>query len=180
MKKSGCILIFLLSFHFGAWAANGQAKPLEYGKLASQLMHNFSRRMAVEKGLKPLTSGGGMMREIYSLSVGYTTCGNVNVEEARALLVSCVEDFADTINKNRQLRPYLHDYPFPPKSIELSIIFEKPNHDYVDAEYVVNVLLLKGTVHYSYYDHEKNGYDHSRSSKEPYEEALRLVKEKGN
>lgn len=53
----------------------------------------------------------------------------MNLEEARRLYVEVVEDFLNRINNNKEIRSYLHDYPFTIKNLDLMIHFSEDTND---------------------------------------------------
>ena len=43
------------------------------------------------------------------------------IEAFRSLLLYAVEEYLAAINGNEEVRPYLHNYPFTPNNVEISI-----------------------------------------------------------
>ena len=101
----------------------------------------------------------------------------LDVEQTRVLFVNCAEEMLKRYNQSEKIRPYLDHYPFDENDIELSISFNKKSGQEISNEYVAHVFLVNGNVCYSYYDFDKKRLE--RRHKEPYQEALKKVKEAG-
>ncbi|NRA89800.1 MAG: hypothetical protein HRU43_01490, partial [Simkaniaceae bacterium] len=90
------------------------------------------------------------------------------IDEARKLLVSCVEDYLAEINNNQKLRPHLSHYPFSDKGIQFGIGFHARDDDAIR-----HIFLLNGNVCYSSTKEGEGALE--RKHKETYEEAKEKV-----
>jgi len=73
---------------------------------------------------------------------------------------------------NTSIRPYLHDYPFTWRNIELKISFYDQNGRSIPGK-LAYITTVNGIVYYLSYDKITEGLVDMHE--EPYEEALRLV-----
>lgn len=123
--------------------------------------------------------GASAMDGVEELSLDFASSKELTIDEARRLLVSCVEIFLGNINSDKKLRLVLMEYPFPPSRISLAIGIR---NDMGDSERVPGVLmacrLFKGIVRYEtikeptfFISADKVFVIHS----ETYEEAKRIV-----
>ena len=61
------------------------------------------------------------------MSMGFNYYKVIDIDEARRLLVYCAEEYLTAINGDEKVRPYLHNYPFTAKNIEIEIVFRNPD-----------------------------------------------------
>jgi len=113
--------------------------------------------------------GGTLQDKIRVILVGVeskkTDC---TVDEARELLVNCVEEYLTEVNKNEKLRPHLCHYPFTNNEIRFRVGFSARNDDAVHL-----VSIIKGHVYYSSAKEGQVGL--VRKYDETYEEAKEKV-----
>ena len=150
-----------------------------YCKLSNKIVSDYSRELAKEKGLFLSGSGGAMMDDIKKINVIYTSFTALNVERARQLYIEVTEEYLKRINQNEKIRPYLHNYPFRFDNLDLRISFKDENNKRQSGGNVA--LIFKGRNHDLYYE----GYDLEKDDfyslhREPYEEALKIVRKEVN
>lgn len=142
---------------------------------AHDVMYSYSSKMR-KLGFSPELSGGAMIDDIQKINLGYITNKNLNLEQARLTYIERAEDLLAQVNSNEEIRPYLRNYPFQSKNIFLSIVFEKPNGDYVDPPNIAYIFnTTKGNVIYYIYDMQKEQIE--CIYEESYDEALRIYRE---
>ena len=120
LKISPFFLSFL--FMFGC----SQPDPYNYSHIARQITKQTILQLKKEKGLIAAGTGGGMMGDIYNMGISFDYFHPVNLKEARKLLVYVCQTYLHNINSNKEVRPYLHTYPFPVKNIEIRIWLLNP------------------------------------------------------
>jgi len=98
-----------------------QEKVPEYEKIANRITHQVAAKLKKEKDLQPVGTGGGMMHDIYMMALSFDYEKEVDLSKARELLVYVVDNYLSAINSNEEVRPYLHDYPFTAKNIQIRI-----------------------------------------------------------
>lgn len=153
-----------------------QPKEPQYCKYANKITNAFRHSVKEKYHLVPTSYGGSFMGNISVISQMYSVYDKkYDVDEARALLVNCTQEYLNQINQDEKIKPYLSHVPFSENGLEFSIYFHKARFEYVDSEFVAGAILINGELHYSSYDHEKKKFvDVHRES---YEEAVRIVKE---
>ena len=113
------------------------------------------------------------MDDIKLMSMGFNYYKVIDIDEARRLLVYCAEEYLTAINGDEKVRPYLHNYPFTAKNIEIDIYFYKPNGSDVAPNEISIAGANEGRVTYSIDDLEKHTL--IRIRRETYEEAFKIV-----
>jgi hypothetical protein len=144
-----------------------------YEKIADAITNKTAEKFKREKALYLIGIGGGMMDDIKMMSMDFNYYREVDFDAARALLVYCVEEYLAAINGSEEVRPYLHNYPFTAKNIEIRLYFYKPNGRDLPLGKLSIASAIKGTVKYKV--DNPNGYTLDTVRTETYEEALQIV-----
>lgn len=121
------------------------------------------------------SKGGCYLNDVEQIHIGYELQGYMNIEEARCLYVKEAEYFIYMINSDKQIRPYLHNFPVTIDNINLVINFSAQNHQFVSPPFVAYISAVKGKLDYAIDNKEANRLETIHV--EPYEEAVRIVKE---
>lgn len=103
---------------------------IEKIELASEIRQKVALQLKKEKGLVPVGIGSGMMDQIRMLALSFDYYKPVTIEEGRELLIAALNTFVDAVNAEERIHPYLQNYPFTPKNIEIRIfIFREGRKD---------------------------------------------------
>ena len=120
------VLLFL--FVFMAVGCQKQYTPSTKEQLANEVTRRVAVQLKKERDLYPIGSGGRMMDQIKMLALSFDYYKDIGIEGGRELLVASVDEFVAAVNGNEQIRPYLGNYPFESKNIEIRIFLRNPDH----------------------------------------------------
>lgn len=166
--------VFLFLFLFFQVACYSSDKV----DLSYKIMNSYAAKQKKERNLRLSCIGGSWPTDIHVLDVDFDTNLYVDVPQARKLIVPCIKEFLDQINSDKQIRPYLHDYPSTVKNIGLGISFSnKKTGRCITYPYIAYVFTLKGKIYYNYYSNSEAWTPLEDAHEESYEEALRIVQE---
>ena len=98
--------------------------PIGYEEMSNALTTVAGRKLKKEKNLCPF-GFGGQGNKVLRLCFCYYQM--VNMKEARELLVYAVNEFLEIVNNNQDVKPYLHNWPFTEKNIDIVIYFYLPS-----------------------------------------------------
>lgn len=143
----------------------------KYSHLAYKIIEEHSNQQR-KMGFTLFGSGGSWTTDFKTISLDYISKLELDVPKARKLYIQSVQDLIERFNSNREVRPFLHDYPFTYNNIDITLNFyirDPKSGKYRDSY----VSMLKGKVFYDVHRDQKPGYD--TFYEEPYEEAVRLV-----
>jgi len=154
--------------------------------------------MRKEYGLICIGSGGRMPKDVEEISMDFNLYQRTTIEEARELMVKVREKLVDKVNAHEKIRPFLREYPFTWSGADISIAFHKPHSDsyYLDGSVAFVCPARDGKIAYQGAELRKQklvdiiGLDGNVERvgevvedevfipllREPYEEALRIVK----
>ncbi len=172
-KKIVKFVLLTLFFIFMINPINSKegAKPRIY--YADEVTRNFANQVEKKFELYCIGSGGSMPYDIREISIKFIAYRRATIEEARELEVKVTESFINAINSHENIRPYLREYPFNNKRVEVSISFCK--YDYVGYKdgSVSHVFQTRNKIFYNGEDPLTEQLYHLEE--EPYEEALKIV-----
>jgi hypothetical protein len=166
--------LFLIGVLLSMCSCNdSKNKDLDYTEIANKITFQFAKKMQKSKNLMFAGWGGAMMRDIQTMNVSFNYYVPLQVPAARKLVVECVQEYLKDINANEEVRPYLRNYPFTEKNVTLAIFLYEKNGDdsfHPNLRYVTSSI---GNIRYC----SHNGKEFIDLLKEPYEEALKILKE---
>lgn len=126
-----------------------------------------------ELGLIPSGFGGRTMHQVEMLCLAFDCHQPLDIETGRRLLIAAVEKFAAEVNANEAIRPYLGNYPFSPKNIEIRIFIQNRNSRDFEPEKLCVVKAIQGVLEYEIDDIKTNNF--KTIYEETYEEALQKL-----
>jgi hypothetical protein len=144
-----------------------------YIKYAKEIMNPFIEDCEKKYHLDCIGTGGRFANNVAKIEICFIAYRKGTIEEARTLEVNMTEKILTQINAHEKIRPFLDNYPFEPKNINISVAFRKEdNSRYADGS-VAYVSLIKNKLFYDKED-PKTG-QLVDIMEEPYEEALKTV-----
>lgn len=90
---------------------------------AARFKKEINKQLKEKYNLSIGGTGGGFVDQINTLGMTYEIKGFFTVDEARILMVSCMEEVYEAINADLAIRPFLKNHPFNRQQLELSISF---------------------------------------------------------
>ncbi len=125
-------------------------------------------------------SGGGMPDGIVDmLALSFESYRSLSIEEARPILVDCINTYVNAVNANQELKPYLKNAPFTAKNIEICIFFYTPQKEIVCDPFLCVANSYRGKLIYAT---EEKGQKFGYKSEfiESYEDAVKILAEQKN
>lgn len=121
------------------------------------------------------TGGSSQIGKIKLIILGFEAFGApLTLEEARREIIVINEETLNVLNEDKQLAPYLLEYPLTIDNLELHIYNSLPNRDMVLHPYIHSVSSSGNGILYSTYDANVKPVS---DLKESYNEALKIVLE---
>lgn len=162
------VMLSMCSFLFGC-SFFGHQLP-DYEKIADKITEKTAKKLKEQKNLRLVGTGGKMMNDIQAMNMSFYFYQEVDLKAARKLIVYAINEYLSEINNNKEVRPYLHEYPFTVKNVEIMIFFYKPDRSNLSPEKIYCISSINGMLEY---------YIHSDPSQaiheETYEEALQAI-----
>jgi hypothetical protein len=141
-------------------------------QLAYKLLFSFSKEVKQTDNLFLFGEGGSMMGDIQSFELYFDSPLIPNIEQARELMIRCIDKFYNLLEQMPEIHPYLHEDPFPIKNFNISIHFIY-SAQCTSPSAIDRVSLVKGRICFSEYDQTKK--DSITILRESYEEALQKL-----
>ncbi len=168
--------VFLIAMLFITACQVDVYTPSPKQKLVNKIRNDVALQLQWKvKGLYPCGTGGRMRDQITMLALSFDYFGPMDREKGRKILLLAVEEFTKAINEDENIRPYLNNYPFELKNIEIFIFLRKADRSfYSDGELCI-ISSRNGLLEYEIRDPKA---DHLLTvHKETYKEAVQKVKE---
>jgi hypothetical protein len=175
MKKIAGLLIFIALVVASLCHTKNNFK-IEYSKAdltAYQIQNRITEKLCKRHQMQFIGNSAEMPdNDIRSLGLIFQITRPLSKDEARLILIDCVQEILNAINSNEEIRPYLNSYPFTPKNVEITIfIKDSQARDLFDPDLGV-VHAYKGKLDYITYVKGNKFYKHQSETEETYEEAL--------
>lgn len=142
---------------------------------ADYVTAQFERKMYKEKGLVTIGTGGGgspYHKGLTRLSISFEDYKEVNVAEARRLVIECADRYLADINANEDLKKYLVPNPFTIKNVDIGVLFiNKKTREFVSPPFVSTAKISKGELRYTIHDNELL----KTIKRETYEDAVKIL-----
>lgn len=164
------ICFFLINFRLGYQSPR-------YVKLAHKITDETAEKLKKKKNLSPAGTGGSMMNDVKMMMMAFQFFEVVDMDAARELLVYSTEEYLTNINSNKELRPYLHNYPFTSENVEIVIYFSQPNRGDVPLGNIAVAAVGNGSI--VYYTKCSGPQTLKEFYEEPYQDALKIVASEG-
>jgi len=176
LKASITLIIFaVLSISFST-------EPEMYQGLSDddKMLYGFINRTGkiLEKKyhLRQSATGIGGMDKVWLMCLSFDRYGEpINEQEARKLIINCVDDFLEAVNKDEQLRPFLQDFPFTAKNLELKIFNFNKDQELHYFPSIAIVKDLRGKIGFLTEDPATTCGYHTKKY-ETYDEAVAILK----
>ncbi len=170
MKRFLNFSLFLVMFVsvFGCNSFRDQMP--DYEKIADKITNRTAEKLKKERKLILIGIGGRMMDDIQMMAMSFNYYHEVNLEQARELLIYAINEYLSDINNNQDIRPYLHEYPFTSKNVEIMIFVYGPDRLELPAEKIYCITSRNGVIRY----YTRSDRDHPMC-KETYDEALNEI-----
>jgi hypothetical protein len=143
---------------------------------------NQSNQKLKEEGFDCVYSGILGPTNLRGIIGGFNTINSkyhfASVDKAREFMIEKINEYVKPFNEEKRLRLFMHDFPFTGKNLELSFMFFNDYSTPVQPPFICEVAVKEGTIFYSTWDpiNKELKIFHS----EPYEKALRILKEGQN
>ncbi len=162
------------SFNTQEFDKGSHVRDENYETIANRITKQVALRLRQEKDLRCSGTGGGMMNNVRMMAISFDFFYEVDIKEARKLLIYANTEYLKTINGSKEIRPYLINYPFTPKDIEIMIWLKEPNGNDISFGKITFLSSYDGVFIYKIATGQ-GSYSSEKIHQETYEEALKIV-----
>ncbi len=162
------IAILTMSFSFF------KSKSRDYEDIANEIRAKVGKKLSKKHHMNVIGVGGGMMGSVYMIGLSFQIRHPLEREEARYLIVDCTEELINAVNASEEIRPYLRDYPFTTKNVEIAIFSVQADRKEVFDPYI-RVASIAESKDIYYHTKEPNKIMYKNKYSEPYVEARAKV-----
>ena len=122
-------------------------------ELVDEVLLDHKKWIYKRYGFIPLYKGlGAPCGHVTVIEVCFRRECELSIPETRAMCIICMEDLLTRINASRPLRPFLQKSPFAFKSLQYSLVFDRPKSEQNKAMVQTRVFSVTGCSGKIYYD----------------------------
>lgn len=158
-----------------------KTKPRNHADMAREIRSVVGNKLAKKHKMDVIGVSGGMMGSVYIIGLRFQIHHPMDRNEARERIVDCVEEMLAAVNANEEIRPFLKNFPFTEKNIDIAIFTNYPDgREVFDPD--VRVVSVNKLGYVTYRTEEPNGhlYEYKSVYRELYSEALAKLKDRVN
>lgn len=163
------LIVFLV---ISALISSGYINQDQFNDRAENIAHQIERYIKNETQLSLFCLGSACPNDLERIIVWFNAPYPSNIDHARNLFVYVSENLLYKINGDKEIRPYLHDYPYTIKNLEIQLVFAPDSEDSI-----TNVINQEDKVIYCRKDPSLNSFVAVFS--EPYVEAFQKSQRSG-
>ena len=182
MVKFLLYLVILLSSFLPLWGSKIMAKdyPVDQ-RVVNPLMGKAAKYFEHKYHMNPIGIGISMPNGIVKrLGIEFQVQKPLSKQEAREILIACANELLSMINNNKEIRPYLRNFPFTLKNVGIGIFIANQDGSDVYHPDICVASISNGELTYDTRD-KNNRYSYKSTTTESYEEALKALSvEEGN
>ena len=151
-------------------------KPRDYADIAREIRAKVGNNLSKKHQMDLIGEGGGMMGSVYMIGLNFQIRHPLDRKEARERIVDCVEELLAAVNSNEEIRPFLKNYPFTPKNVQVAIFSVTKDGQDVYDPYIAVVSVDERDYITFRTEEPNNPSSYKNKYKEPYSEALAMLK----
>lgn len=178
MRKSSLIILFFfiasLTVSFDFFKSK---KQRDYEVIANEITASVAKKLTKKHKMDLIGEGGGMMGSIYMIGLSFQIDHPLERSEARERILDCVEELLTAFNSNQEVRPFLKNYPFTTENVQVAIFSVTKDGREVYDPYIA-VVSVDQNNYITFRTEEPNNKSYKNRHKEPYAEALSMLKSK--
>jgi len=150
-------------------------------QIADKLTEKTARQLQEQKnlssewpgGLFLVGKGGRRTNDIQAMHMNFGFSELVDLKAARELIVCSISEYLKNINTSKEIKPYLKEYPFTAKNVEMDIQIRKPGGSRIPLNEIHHISAIDGIL--TYYLDFPETCSRQNFFKETYEEALQSI-----
>ena len=148
-------------------------------KVSTYITRTFSQKIYKDKGLVTIGTGGGAeegsSKGLTLLSITVECHKKFNIQEARKLLLECVDEYVAEINKHEEFKKHAYSFPFDFRNANITILFkDRTTKKFYPPPCLCSASAEKGELSYCMDPNPKGPLQQILT--ETYEEACLLLK----
>jgi hypothetical protein len=140
--------------------------------LLYQIKHSLGKKYKMKTIATNVAMPGGIVK---LLGLDFHIRGPLSREELRHLLVDLAQDFVAFVNSDQAIKPYLENYPFEVKNIDITLFIRDSRGIRLEDPYIGVAGISRGRLDYQILITADDIPSVKNESEESYEEALQAL-----
>ncbi len=121
-------IVLIIFLCLTVYACSNDNDELDYCQMAHRITNQTARKLEKEKKLHLIGTGGGMMYNVRMMAMKFYFYKELDLVTVRELMVYTINTYLNAINEDEEIRPYLCEFPFTVKNIEITIFPRKADN----------------------------------------------------
>ena len=167
------ITSFIVASFLALYPLQSEITP-ENEMIAHKISLETAKELHSRLNIEPIGVGGGMVGTIQTLSLSFRSYQILSLENARKLLIECVDTYLKKINTSSEVQPFLAEVPFTAHRVNLMFLVLEKNDHFKGANSLANFYIDNGKIVYKKYNTTTQKLE--KVHEESYEEALAIVR----
>lgn len=177
MKKIAIFLFILIiccSFVGFFFNNSGDDEMPLKDQIALKVINETAKTIEKKYKLHPIGTAMSGMDKFRSLGIQFETEGLLSKEQARVLLIACVQELLKNINSNEEIKPLLINNPFTHENVSFTLFIRDKNNNKLYHPNISVAALGSCGLEFITNDPD-NEFKYKEKCQETYEEAYQLV-----
>ena len=150
--KFAFVLIFANVLLGSQHSKQKKSSSIDYEVFVDEVIYTFVKEIMEEFGFICNKTGGKMSYDVEKINVGFIAHQKAPIDIARSLELLLMDKFLIIINSHEKIRPFLREYPFRPKNIDISISFRNKQNQPETENSISYVFHTNNTIYYDIYN----------------------------
>jgi hypothetical protein len=152
-------------------------RPTDYLKTINQIKANVAEKISKKHNADWVGDGGQRIGCACKIFLAFQIRRPLNRDESRRILIDASEELLKTVNENTILRPYLRDFPFTTKNIEVVVFSSDSDGTKVYDPFITASSVFESDEIVFLTADPQQTYGYKNEYMEDYQEALEIVKQ---
>ena len=144
--------LLIIFFFFSSCSSQNGYPGNERQKLVNEVRKKTAIQLHRQFNLHPCGTGAQMMHEIKMLALSFNYNQEISLEQGRELLIAAVNEFVSTVNSTERIHPYLYNYPFEPRNVEVRIFLHNADRSDLPMGKICVISAINGILEYEIED----------------------------
>ena len=159
-----------------ALASSSHGNEIKQSIIIQNLKKDLINKLEEKYAYIVRDTAGRIAGKIHDCSFECDKIAEVDINDARILLMDSVEHSLNAFNNDENLKPHMVNYPFTEKNIGFGICFVDKQGYRISSKHIARAVLIRDTIFYSVYDSDNDKL--IDVYKESYEDSLAFFKNK--
>lgn len=169
--------LLLVTFFSGIIFTNRYSPP-EYIAISDKIRVEVAKNLIKRHSMLVVGTRDGMIDCLNMVGLNFQIQGPLGKEILRSILIDSVEEFLKQINTDEKIRPFLKNFPFTEKEIEIVIFVKDKNDNELFDPDISVASAVNGKIYFNTVDKFNSRGPYKQWIEEDYQTAKAMILQK--